>query len=174
MPPENSKNDYSFITDQPVPESEEPRRSKKIFVVIGIAIVLLAALLLVGLLVTKKSTNIKPAPQPEGQAESAQFLQYLGHGDSEAAYNMYPPGYRKDSEKAAFQTYAKSFSENIDVSRCSLRSDVSQIADNVSVFVYRCHYFNKPDSKYVDYGLVFTKINGKKQLTQMFAAGFST
>ncbi len=165
MTPENSKNDYSFIMDQPGPELKKPKRSKKPLVVIGVAMVLLTGLMVTSLIISKRATNVKPGFNASQQ--SAQFLTYVANGEDENAFNMYAPS--KQIEKDFFiNSFAKPFANLYDIKSCKeVPADASQ--GNTINVVYRCPRKSDPANKYVDLAFVYTQntTSGNYELTSV-------
>lgn len=162
MSQDNTKNDYSFITDQPGPDLGKPKRSKKPLIIIIGAVAVFALLIIIA--VSKKSTNVQQQVAT-GQEESEQFLTLVADGKSEEAYNMYELNSRPDKE--IFAKFATEYPKGIDLKNCALKNESVQITTETSLFVYRCYYFSQPHTTYIELGMLFQQINGKKQLTHV-------
>ncbi len=171
MTEENQKPDYSFIMNQPGPELGTPKRSKKPFLLLGAVVLVLGVVTVVGLVVGRKATNVKQQVLSTGQQESAQFLEQLADGKTEESYNMYEQNNRPDKEY--YTIFATQYPKRINMKTCTLRSDVSQVNADTSVFIYRCNYFSKPATSYIDFAFLYQNISSKKQLTKVQTAGIN-
>jgi hypothetical protein len=167
MTEQNNKPNFDFIMNQPGSELETPKRSKKPVAILIAAVVFLGVLTAIGLVLARRSTNVQQIKNT-GREESSQFLLLLADGKTEEAYNMYEQNSRPDKE--FFMPSAISFPKRINMKACVLREDASHVTDATNVFVYRCNYFDKPSTSYIDFAFVFQQINGKKQLTKVQTA----
>lgn len=165
MPEENTKPDYSFIMNQPGPELSKPKRTKKPFIVLAVAVVVLGALTVTALLVGKKSTNVQQTAV--GQNEAKQFFDYLANNNIAAALALYNDDDRPP--EADFKKDNDTSSKKVNFQACVFQQNLGIVNNSdQSVVVFRCPMFDKPTEHYIDFYLGFIQTSDGSVKLKLF------
>jgi hypothetical protein len=155
MTEDNQKPDYSFIMNQPGPELAKSKRSKKPFILLAVAVVVLGSFTAAALLVGKKSTNVQQVAT--GRNEGTQFLNYIANNDTSGALQMYSEADRPDQESFN-KNIIDGYGKRVDFKSCTFQENLGNVNNGgQNILVFRCPKNDNPAEHYIDFYLGFSQ-----------------
>lgn len=162
MTPDTSKPDYSFIMDQPGPNLEAPKRSKKPLIFIGGMITIFVVLIGIAL-ISKKSTNVQQSVA--GLNETKTLFGYMASNNVDGAYNSFQP--QASLDKTWFtDNFFTPYNQRFDMQSCTNQPKSYQLSDTDAKLVFLCP-FKDDKSKTVTLSIIVDRQSEKIKKLEM-------
>lgn len=150
--------------NQPGPELEQPKRSKKPLIIIGFVVFAMLALIIVSLVVGKKSTDVQEVRV--GSKEASALFIHIANNDSEQAYNLFQSQDAQD--KVWFsENFVKLYNERFDMQNCVEQQDKYETTDTEAKLVYSCPFKDQSQGQAVTLSVTVNKQTNKVTSVKM-------